>query len=225
MTYEAVLFDIDDTLCRYRRSGDELLDVAFRSLDTEPFFTVADYHERYAAFVDDSDSIIDLREACFASIAAERGRDPALGREVAAAFNTERDHRDVEALPGALATVDALSNRPLAVVTNGAPEMQREKLDALGVSDAFDAVVYAGYETPAKPNSEPFFRALDSLEGAPDEAVHVGNSLRSDVAGAHAAGVGSVWLADGTTDPNPDPGSVPDHTIQSLSELPSLLEE
>ena len=221
MTYEAVLFDIDDTLCRYRRSGNELLDVAFRSLDVEPFFTVTDYHERYSAFVDNSDSVVDLRETCFASIAAERGRDPALGRAVAAAFNAERDHRDVEALPGALEAIDALSGRSLGIVTNGAPEMQHEKLDSLGVSDVFDVVVHAGYETPSKPDPSPFFRALDALDVTPDAAAHVGNSLRSDVAGAHAAGVGSVWLENGT----PDPAPVPDHTVQSLFELPSLFEE
>ena len=29
MHTDAVLFDVDDTLCRYRRTGDELLAVAF----------------------------------------------------------------------------------------------------------------------------------------------------------------------------------------------------
>jgi FMN phosphatase YigB (HAD superfamily) len=58
---EAVLFDVDNTLCEYHRTADESGDVQ------------------------------DLRERCFAAIAADRGRDPDVGRAVARAYATERD--------------------------------------------------------------------------------------------------------------------------------------
>ena len=67
---DAVLFDVDDTLCRYRRSGAALLAAAFDRTGQEPFITVDEYHDRYPEFVDDSDSMRDLRAQCFAAIAA-----------------------------------------------------------------------------------------------------------------------------------------------------------
>jgi FMN phosphatase YigB (HAD superfamily) len=100
---DAVLFDLDDTLCEYHRGGDELLSSAFEDVGVEPFFTVEDYHARYSAFVSDTEDIRELRAECFAAIARDRGRDPEVGRAVADAFSTERDHRAVRLFPGAKA--------------------------------------------------------------------------------------------------------------------------
>jgi putative hydrolase of the HAD superfamily len=163
--------------------------------------------------------MVDLRAQCFAAIAEEKGYDAATGRDIARVYADERDHGNVEPLPGVDRALSALSDRPLGVVTNGAPSMQRQKLDALGVTDTFDVIVHAGYDAPAKPSPEPFEAALSTLDVGPERTVHVGNSLGSDVAGARAAGVGSVWVPD--TDEPADPE--PDHTVSSLSELPSVL--
>lgn len=45
-----------------------------------------------------------------------------------------------------------------------------------------------------KPRPEIFRYALDIAAIAPQEAVHIGDSLSSDVAGAEAAGIKAVWL-------------------------------
>lgn len=213
--YETVLFDVDDTLCTYRRDAAAVLDAAFAAVGVEPFFEASAYHDRYAEFVDETDGIEDLRRECFAAIAADDGRDPAVGRAVADAFARERDHTNVEPLPGSLAAVETLAaDHRIGVVTNGAPEMQAAKLRGLGLADAFETVVHAGYDARAKPHPEPFERALDALDTPADRAVHVGNSLSSDVAGAHAAGVASAWLDAGTT---PEP--TPTYTLSSMGEL------
>jgi putative hydrolase of the HAD superfamily len=218
---DAALFDLDDTLCRYRRSGAELLAAAFDRTGVEPFVTLEEYHACYPEFVEESDSMADLRERCFASIATTKGRDPAVGRRVARAYADERDHGNVEPLAGVEAAIEATSGLRLGLVTNGAPAMQASKLEALGLSEAFDVVVHAGYDAPAKPDPGPFERALSVLEASPDRTVHVGNSLSPDVAGAHAAGVRSVWLADPDLEGPVDPE--PDHTVASLEELPAVL--
>jgi putative hydrolase of the HAD superfamily len=220
---EAVLFDVDDTLVEYRRSTAELLDVAFGEAGIEPFFEVEAYLDRYPEYADASDGMRDLRRRCFEAIAEERGYDPELGTTVAETYAAERDHSNVRPLPGAGKTVDRLrEGHRLGVVTNGAPEMQRQKLEAVGLHDSFETVVHAGYDAPAKPDPEPFERALRDLGARPERAVHVGNSLSSDVAGAHAAGVRSTWLSDGR-EPDPEPH----HVVESLHELhePPWLEE
>jgi HAD superfamily hydrolase (TIGR01509 family) len=212
---DTVLFDIDDTLCEYRRSGAELLALAFDRAGIEPFFDVAEYHNRYGTFSETTDTIEALRSECFAAIAEERGRDPELGRTIAETYAAERDHRNVRPLSGTCGAIESLSHdHRLGIVTNGPPDMQAEKLDGIGIRDAFEVVVHAGYDAPAKPDPEPFQQALSALDATPDSTVHVGNSLDSDVAGAQAAGLRAVWLSDGT-----DPDPVPEFTLDSLAEL------
>jgi len=220
---EAVLFDVDGTLCEYRRSGRELLGVAFEREGVEPFFAVEDYYARYGTFSETTESVDALREECFAAIAAERGRDRALGRALARRFADERDHRDVVPLPGAHEAIGALAEEhELAVVTNGSSEMQNLKLDGIGLADAFETIVYAGYGVAPKPDPAPFHRALDALDVRPERAVHVGNSLEADVAGARAAGLRSVWVPDDRTSTHAGDERA-DYTLRSLEELTPLL--
>jgi putative hydrolase of the HAD superfamily len=217
---EVVCFDLDDTLCTSRQRGSDLLASAFADVGVDPFFTVEDYHARYAAFVADSEDVRDLRANCFAAIARDRGRDPETGRAVARAYAAERDHRAVDPLPGAIEAVERLrEDHAVALVTNGDPGMQGQKLDALGLTDAFEAVVHAGYDTPPKPEPDPFNHVLDDLAVEPGRAVHVGNSLHSDVPGAKRAGLGAVWFAGGEVGDASDPEVAPDYLIRSMHEL------
>lgn len=217
---DAVLFDVDDTLCEYRRGADELLAAAFEAVGVEPYFDVRAYYDAYEDLVDDSRDMDDLRERCFERLSRERGRDPSVGVAVAEAYARERDHGNVRPLPGAVDAVErAATDHHVGVVTNGAPAMQRRKLAALGLADAFETTVYAGYETPAKPAAEPFERALADLGVAADRAVHVGNSLVSDVPGARAAGLRAAWLARNGADVPPDLDPKPDYRLGSMREL------
>lgn len=214
-----VLFDLDDTLCEYRRTTDEVLAVAFETVGIEPFFKAADWHAVIPKItaVDDRD----FRLRCFTAIAEAQGYDPAHVESLAVAYGEERDHSDVRFLPGAEDTLTALADEyRLGLVTNGSRAMQRPKLAALGLTDAFDVTVYAGSDTPPKPDPSPFHRALNALESTPNEAIHVGNSLPSDVAGARAAGIRPVWIpSNGESTENDD---APTHTLSSLHELRTL---
>ncbi|WP_225334815.1 HAD family hydrolase [Halomicrobium urmianum] len=204
---EAVLFDLDDTVCEYRQSVEELVEHSFGAVGIEPFFTAAEYREQFGEYVEGCDDADEIRERSFVALAEEKGRDPDLAREVAAAYAAERDQAEVAFLPGAREAVETLCERyRAAVVTNGAPEMQSEKLRSLGIEDWFETVVHAGHETPAKPDPEPFEVAMEALGTSAERAVKVGNSLSTDVAGAHAAGVRSVWLEqDGVEVVEPEP--------------------
>lgn len=193
----AVLFDLDGTLCRYRRSPGEVLAVAFEREGLDPLFAVDEYVEAFDRLAGEADGVADLRERCFAALVGERGRDPAVGRSLAQTFADERDQTDVVALPGALDALDRLAGRyALGVVTNGPRDAQLAKLDGLGRREAFGVVVCAGDESPPKPAPEPFERALSALGVAPSEAVFVGDSPETDVAGANAAGLVSVLVGD-----------------------------
>lgn len=214
---DALLFDIDGTICEYDRGIADLLEIAFEDAGVDPFFSPADYKARFATFTDESASMTDLRERCFADIAREYDVDPAIGREVARAYAAARDHSNVHFVDGAAEVLEQASGEyRLAAVTNGAPAMQSTKLDALGV-DCFETVVHAGYEAPAKPDPEPFEQALQAIGVSPDRAVYIGDSLDADVGGARNAGLPVAWLTDGETlDPTPEPTYVFDSPVELL---------
>jgi len=211
----AVLFDLDGTLCEYESPPGETLALAFEKAGVDPFFGIDAYYERFESFMDASDEVRDLRDRCFRDIARERGRDPDLGTRVADAYSTLRDPGRVRPQPGADDVLPAMTAEcRVGLITNGPPAYQRPKLEALGFGDAFETVVFAGFDTAAKPDPEPFERALSELGIAPSGALYVGNSLDSDVRGARAAGLKAAWLNDGS-----DPEPIPDYVLGSLSEL------
>lgn len=192
---EAVFFDLDDTVWEYNRTSEDLLAVAFDEVGVEPCFTAAEYDACMSHHLDDVDDVADLRRCCFSDLAADAGHDPEVGVHLADVYTRERDHRDVRLLPGAREALDALAeNYLVAAITNGARVAQTAKMDELGLDSAFERIVYAGEDTLAKPDPEPFEVALDALGVAAERAVHVGNSLANDVVGATEAGICSVWI-------------------------------
>lgn len=213
---DAVLFDLDETLVRYDRPASAVLALAFETVGVDPFFDETDFADRYDRFFPESESIDHLRELVFTDIATTTGQDPEVGRRVARAYAAERDHSRVSLLPGAPALLEALEGRPLGLVTNGDPGMQRPKLEATGLVDRFDTIVYAGHDTAPKPDPEPFRRAIDDLGIEASAGAFVGNDPRADVDGAHAVGLRTVWIRNGVAGRPADP---PDATVDCLDEL------
>ncbi len=112
---------------------------------------------------------------------------------------------------------------PVALVTNGASDTQRNKIEALGIASWFSAFSISGETGVAKPDKRAFIVVLKDLGVSGKRVWHVGDSLASDVAGANAAGLSSVWLnREGTVRSQND--AQPDLEITSLLELtPNLL--
>jgi putative hydrolase of the HAD superfamily len=110
-----------------------------------------------------------------------------------------------------------------ALVTNSSVRAQTARLEAVGLESAFAAVVTSGEIGIAKPDPAIFAVALDRLQLTPSDVWHVGDGLSTDVAGALASGISSVWLNRGRRELGPsDPH--PDLQIASLRELPALID-
>jgi HAD superfamily hydrolase (TIGR01509 family) len=94
----------------------------------------------------------------------------------------------------------------------------RAHIDSVAISDAVGI---------RKPRAEIFAAALDPLDVAPEEVLHVGDSLRADVDGAAAAGIATVWITRRVADPerrlSEHAGAKPDFVIRDLEELEALL--
>lgn len=154
---------------------------------------------------------------------ADQGVDDAvLADELAVRFGVERRARH-EVFAD---VVDALNqlrqSYPLALVTNGAACLQREKLAASGLKSYFDAVVVSADLGVAKPEALVFETALSRLGFNGEHAVMVGDSISKDVDGARAAGLGAVWV---NRDGRPSPPNRADLLqITTLGELRRVLE-
>ena len=126
-------------------------------------------------------------------------------------------------IPGAQEALDALGQRyRLAIVTNGIPDVQREKLDRTGLDARFDVVIVSGELGIGKPDPRIYAEALRQLGARPEEALLVGDSFARDVAGAQAAGIRAVWISAGK--PRPDRQVMPFLTVETLAELPARLQ-
>ncbi len=87
-------------------------------------------------------------------------------------------------------------NSALGIVSDGYLDVQRGKLDALGLRNWFNVIVFSdemGREA-WKPSPLAFQAALEYLQVAPSDAVYVGDNPKKDFLGARRAGVASIWL-------------------------------
>jgi putative hydrolase of the HAD superfamily len=120
--------------------------------------------------------------------------DDELAAALGERFGEERRARH-ETFEDAVPALEALRGEyRLALVTNGASCLQREKFEASGLADRFEAVVVSGELRSAKPDPSVYACALEALGARAGEAVMVGDSLANDVDGAVAAGVRAIWL-------------------------------
>ncbi|MET8149741.1 HAD family hydrolase [Actinoplanes sp. NPDC049668] len=139
--------------------------------------------------------------------------------EVFAGYLThyERAWRAYDDVAGALAAI-AAAGLGTAVLTNGARDQQRRKLEATGLGGRVGPIYTVDDLGVAKPNPDAFRRACARWGLAPGEVLSVGDNHALDVLGARAAGLRAAHLDRLGHGP---PGEA--HRIASLAELGGLL--
>lgn len=144
--------------------------------------------------------------------------DDALAAELEGAYRVARRAGEMVD-PQAAAVLDDLSrDHRLALVTNGAPDVQREKLARSGLAHHFGAIVISAEVGIGKPDPGIFALALGALGVSADSAVMIGDSVPRDVAGARSAGLRSIWIdRDQVRTRAEDP--LPDARIRALNEI------
>ncbi len=149
-------------------------------------------------------------------------RDDILAATLAERFRVERRARHSWLFPDARPALDRLRGvYALALITNGAPDIQRDKLAGSGLEPYFPVVAVSCEAGVAKPDPAIFAQTLAALEIAPDEAVMVGDSPASDVLGANRSDVRAIWLRREGQPLTDD--ARPDGVITTLDELAALL--
>ncbi len=156
---------------------------------------------------------------------ADRGvRDLARAEELSERFQRERRARHV-VYPEVEATLTRLRGAyRLALLTNGAPDLQREKLAGAGLAHHFATIVVSGDVGIGKPDRRIFDLVLNRLDVPASAAVMVGDSRARDIAGAQGAGIRAVWINRAAARRHDgDDGIVPDAEIAHLDDVPISL--
>ncbi|WP_214629786.1 HAD family hydrolase [Paenibacillus agaridevorans] len=147
-----------------------------------------------------------------------------LGATLAELFPAERRSRPL-VYDETFRVLDALKGKyKLLLLTNGSPDLQKEKLD--GVPELipyFDHIIISGEFGQGKPAAPIFKHALERLGIEPEHGIMVGDKLTTDILGANTIGMTSVWInRHGATRTDE---IVPSYEITHLEELITLLEQ
>jgi len=123
--------------------------------------------------------------------------------------------------PGAVDTLKYLrrNNVLLALVTNGASDVQRRKINRFQLEPLFDFIVIEGEFGVGKPDRSIFQHVLTQMAIDNRDVWMIGDDLARDVAGAQQLGIHSIWV-DWDNKGLPASTQVqPDRIVASIAEL------
>ena len=112
----------------------------------------------------------------------------------------------------------------LVVITNGPEFSQTPKIEAVELIKHVDHIIIGGQEPEEKPARSIFSKAMELANCEAHEAIHVGDSLASDIAGANNSGITSVWIQH-QQPLDAELGINPNHSLLHPSEIPELIRE
>ena len=158
----------------------------------------------------------------FAALAAagKTGLSDELAIRIADRFTAYREE-ETFVFPGAHDAIDAFKalGIKLALVTNGAADTQRAKVERFELAHRFDHIQIEGEHGFGKPEDRAYQHALATLGVAPAQAWMVGDHLEWEVAAPQRHGIHAVWCDPYGLGLPPGSPIRPDLTIRSLPEL------
>ncbi|MBE8968528.1 HAD family hydrolase [Nostocales cyanobacterium LEGE 12452] len=193
MLYEAIIFDLDNTLLNFeiceRQAILGALETCTISLDlhgiSENVFlqTFETYNSQYWR-QRETFSLSELIEMSYRSTFAQLDIQTDEISNLSQSFWHIFNHSGVmEPNVNEILTVLA-GNYRLAVITNGFVSAQLPRMQAAGIEHFFEEVVVSEAIGFAKPSPEIFHHALSRLNLTAAEVIYIGDSLKHDYAGA-----------------------------------------
>jgi putative hydrolase of the HAD superfamily len=234
----AVLFDLDDTIiAAYSRA-----DLAWAAVLAEFAGALAPLHDSdvatailhsAASFWSDEQRHghwrQKLREArrevvgqAFTQL-ARNGKpvpDKSIQNAIADRFSDYRNE-NMRLFPDAHATIDMLKANGvrLALVTNGASNDQRAKVERFELKSRFHHIQIEGEHGFGKPQPRAYHHAMSMLGVGPRDTWIVGDNLEWEVAAPQRLGIHAIWYDPAGTGLPEGSAVQPDRIIRTLSEL------
>lgn len=239
MTIKALLLDMDETLCDTPKANEvarlkmaKTVESLYSTVNADQFslsylrgiyrdWTKAQKNRYMPIIEQESESAFRVQLIC--DLLAEQG-ETSISKQQAMALQDHFDHERLEAFdfyPGMLDfLLKARERFKLIVITNGPEFSQIPKVESVNLAQYVDHIIIGGQEPEQKPAVSIFNKALALARCQADEALHLGDSLAADIAGANNAGIKSIWIQHHQA-VNPD--ITPTYTVEHPTQLPDLI--
>ncbi len=224
--YKTVLFDLDDTLLDFKKSEAEALSVTLLHFGIQPTPAVTG---RYS----------EINEGLWKQLEKQEiTREQLLPHRFELLFNefgVQQDSHAVQRMyevtlsqscyfiDGALELLQILSRtHDLYVVSNGTALVQHGRIGKADIGRYFKDLFISQEIGVDKPDRRFFEAAFARIpDFSREQTIIIGDSLSSDIAGGHAAGIATGWY-NPQTKPLPD-GVTVDYDIRTLQDIPAIL--
>ena len=157
------------------------------------------------------------------SALAEAGHGVLAGdlvRRLADRFNAYREEQ-MFVFPGAHDAIDAFNDHgvKLALITNGAADTQRAKIERFALAHRFDHIQIEGEHGFGKPEEKAYLHAMEALGVTAPDTWMIGDNLEWEVEAPQRLGIYAIWI-DVHGQGLPAESTIkPDRIIRSLTEL------
>ena len=229
-----LLLDLDDTIVADAVTVEECWEVTGRRFEGQlPTVTagelVAEILEHSAWYWGDPDrhrrgrlDLVRARTEVVAAVVQRLGGPPELAADIAIEYSRQRDGR-LRPFPGAIETLRVLRDAGLrmALITNGAGDAQRAKIERWDLAGHFECVVIEGELGVGKPDTRVYVHVLEQLRAGPRDAWMIGDNLEWDVAAPQRLGIFAIWIDRRGRGLPPESTVRPDRVITSLGALKS----
>ncbi len=245
-TYEAVIFDMFDTLVNFRNVHLPLVQVNGREIrSTSPFVyevlkplcASVPFEDFFHAFMGSYRAAEEVRSReqrevtvlerfgmLFSRLQIPEGPNVATLMEAGIAEHMRQLTRAMEFPESHRALLDRLHPRyRLGIISNfdHGPTVEMA-LTLNNIRERFEAVVVSADIGWRKPRAEIFQEAFRQMGIGPADAIFVGDTPEVDVLGAQAVGMNVIWIDDGTKS-FPSGNPPPTHTVASFVDVGRLL--
>jgi putative hydrolase of the HAD superfamily len=147
-----------------------------------------------------------------------------LGYKLGELFPAERRARPLM-YEETFQVLDALKSKyRLLLLTNGAPDLQKEKITGVPeLAGYFEHIVISGEFGEGKPAAALFNHALSFLNITANEGIMIGDKLTTDILGSGRVGMRNIWINHHAIQRTNE--IVPTHEVSRLRDILPIIEK
>lgn len=221
MSVKAVFFDLDETLLARRQSLSSFLANQYERLHA--IFSALPFQYFHDRFLELDARGQRHKHEVYDAILGEADQDRALINSLFEDYleHSPRFATPFEGLEECLTRLRKVGLK-IGIITNGMTILQRRNIAALGLDRIADAILISEQERLRKPDPAIFRRAAEYISIPVQNCAFVGDNPETDILGAHAVGMATLWFPNGAIWQKhlpPNPGGEIDCLLQIPDQL------